>query len=246
MQIARMILSTGSVSTKIRLVSDTDRYLLVDKPAGQSVHRDQQSRSILAGIREETGYDYLAPVHRLDQATSGLWLLAKNPESAAELSAQFAQRRVEKYYLALSAGKPSKKQGKVEGALIKSRNGSYRLAREGEPWSVTQFFSYGLGNGRRLFLLKPHTGRTHQLRVVMRSLGAPILGDPRYGAADLNAERCYLHAYSLGFWLGGELIRYTLPPTDGAEFLSSACQNTLAALSEPWTLAWPSIGKKSL
>lgn len=231
---------------KIRLISDTNDYLLVDKPTGVSVHRDQQSTSILTHLREQTGYDYLAPVHRLDQATSGLWLLAKHPRSAAELSGQFAQRQVEKFYLALSDGKPSKKQGKIEGALIKSRNGSYRLGREGEPWSVTQFFSYGLGNGRRLFLLKPHTGRTHQLRVVMRSLGAPILGDSRYGATASDVDRCYLHAYSLGFWLGGKLIRYTSLPADGLEFNSQPCQNALADLSEPWSLAWPSIGKNLL
>lgn len=246
MQIAKMILSTSSGSMKIRIISDTEDYLLVDKPAGVSVHRDQQAMSLLTRLKQQTGYAYLAPVHRLDQATSGLWLLAKHPESAALLSAQFAARQTEKFYLALSDGKPSKKQGKVEGALIKSRKGSYRLARTGEPWSVTQFFSYGLGNGRRLFLLKPYTGRTHQLRVVMRSLGAPILGDRRYGTVNTDADRCYLHAYSLGFSLRGEIIRYTLPPADGLEFLSAPCQNALAELSEPWSLAWPHMGKKSL
>ena len=246
MQIATMILSTSSDSMKVRIISDTDDYLLIDKPAGVSVHRDQQSTSLLTRLQQETGYTYLAPVHRLDQATSGLWLLAKHPASAAELSAQFAERQTEKFYLALADGKPSKKQGKVEGALIKSRNGSYRLAREGQPWSVTQFFSYGLGDGRRLFLLKPHTGRTHQLRVVMRSLGVPILGDQRYGPADADTDRCYLHAYSLGFSLRGELIRYTLPPADGSEFLSEPCQNALAKLSEPWALEWPQIGMKVL
>lgn len=231
---------------KVRIISDTEDYLLVDKPAGVSVHKDQQSTSLLTSLQQQTGYAYLAPVHRLDQATSGLWLLAKHPASAAELSAQFAARKTEKFYLALSDSKPSKKQGKVEGALIKSRNGSYRLAREGQPWSVTQFFSYGLGNGRRLFLLRPQTGRTHQLRVVMRSLGAPILGDRRYGPAETDVDRCYLHAYSLGFSLRGELIRYTLPPADGPEFLSGPCQNALVNLREPWALAWPQIGTRSL
>ncbi|WP_372809379.1 pseudouridine synthase [Litorivivens sp.] len=231
---------------KIIIVSDTADYLLVDKPAGFSVHRDQQLVSLLDLLRQQTGYPYLAPVHRLDQATSGLWLLAKTPASAAALSAQFEQRQVEKYYLALSDKKPSKKQGKVEGALVKARAGSYRLARSGEPWSVTQFFSYGLGDGCRLFLLKPLTGRTHQLRVVMRSLGAPILGDTRYGSSQSQADRCYLHAYSLAFSVGSELIRYTLPPAQGTAFLAEPCQQRLAELSAPWQLSWPQIEKGKL
>jgi tRNA pseudouridine32 synthase/23S rRNA pseudouridine746 synthase len=135
-------------------------------------------------------------VHRLDKLTSDLWLLAKTPAAAAESSAQFAQRSLGKFYLVLTDRKPCKKQAAIEGALVKSRGGSYRLARQSEPWSRTQFFGYGLGDGYRLFLLKPLTGRTYQIRVVLTSIGAPIIGDSRYyenaltGAKGLWGGRC--------------------------------------------------------
>ncbi|MBB3046098.1 tRNA pseudouridine32 synthase/23S rRNA pseudouridine746 synthase [Litorivivens lipolytica] len=215
------------------------RFVLVDKPAGVSVHRDDAKSSYFDAIRCELGGGYLAPVHRLDKATSGLWLLARTPEAAAELSGQFAERSCDKIYLALSRQKPSKKQGLVEGALLKSRGGNYRLARQGEPWSQTRFFSYGLGDGRRLFVLKPLTGRTHQLRVVMKSLGAAILGDERYGSASDAVDRCYLHAYALTFSLNGERFRYTLPPRQGQYFTDERVIAKLQELGDPTELAWP-------
>lgn len=239
------MLSTDEPHGHYRVISDAPDYLLVDKPAGSSVHREGVGSSLLERIRADHKLDYLAPVHRLDKLTSGLWLLAKNPAAAAELSQQFAQRSVEKYYLALSDRKPRKKQGSVDGALLKARGGSYRLARQGEPWSQTQFFSYGLGQGLRLFLLKPLTGRTHQLRVVMKSLGAPIIGDSRYyghGADSAHAvlpDRCYLHAYALGFTFAGERHRIIHAPQDGILFTAESCRARLTELAEPWTLAWP-------
>ncbi len=237
------ILSTDFTHTKYRVVCDANDYLLVDKPSGSSVHRDGDVHSLLDSIRTERGLDYLAPVHRLDKLTSGLWLLAKHPAAAAELSAEFAQRRVGKFYLAISDRRPTKKQGRVEGALLKSRGGSYRLARQGKPWSQTQFFSFSLSKGQRLFLLRPLTGRTHQLRVVMKSLGSPILGDTRYYAGPTNVsgevDRCYLHAYALRFRYQGEDLRFLSAPVDGALFTSSECARRLSELTEPWNLPWP-------
>lgn len=241
------MLSTDRAQLPCRLVLVTENFLVVDKPAGISVHRESGEPSLLEQLKAARGLTYLAPVHRLDRATSGLWLLACNPHAAASLSEQFAQRRVEKYYLALSDRKPRKKQGRVEGALLKSRGGSYRLARQGEPWSVTRFFSYGLGEGLRLYLLRPTTGRTHQLRVVMKSLGAPILGDRRYyghgGETDATPDRCYLHAYGLRFDYEGETISLLCPPVQGEYFNRTACQARLRELAEPWSLTWPASRK---
>ena len=237
------MLSTDRAQLPCRLVHATEDFLVVDKPAGISVHREPGQPSLLEQLKATRGLTYLAPVHRLDRATSGLWLLACNPRAAASLGEQFARRSVEKYYLALSDRKPRKKQGRVEGALLKSRGGSYRLARQGEPWSATRFFSYGLGGGLRLYLLKPATGRTHQLRVVMKSLGAPILGDRRYYGhgveADAAPDRCYLHAYGLRFEHGGETLSLLCPPAQGVYFTSAACRARLRELAEPWSLPWP-------
>lgn len=238
------MLSTVSTHENYRIALDTQDYLLVDKPSGSSVHRDGAEQSLLDRIRAAHNLDYLAPVHRLDKLTSGLWLLAKNAPAAAVLSEQFARRSVDKYYLALADRKPAKKQGSVEGAILKARGGSYRLAREGEPWSRTQFFSYGLNGGLRLFLLRPLTGRTHQLRVVMKSLGAPIIGDSRYYGLQAASERpapdrCYLHAYALCFTFAGERHQIVCEPQDGDLYRSGQCRSRLAELGEPWKLAWP-------
>lgn len=263
------MLSTAGLHENYRVISHAQDYLLVDKPAGSSVHREAENCSLLDHIRADQQLDYLAPVHRLDKITSGLWLLAKTPKAAAELSEQFAQRSVEKFYLALSDRKPRKKQGSVEGALLKARGGSYRLARQGQPWSYTQFFSYGLGDGHRLFLLKPLTGRTHQIRVVMKSLGAPIVGDSRYHSSEKHAfknnasknsasinngsedqalndagsvetpDRGYLHAYALCFTFAGQRLRFVAAPREGRLFTSDACCARLAELAEPWSLNWP-------
>lgn len=242
------MLSTVGQHENYQLICQTHDYVLVDKPAGSSVHREGEDFSLLDCIRADWQLDYLAPVHRLDKLTSGLWLLAKNPAAAAELSSQFAERSVEKFYLALSDRKPRKKQGSVEGALLKARGGSYRLARQGQPWSHTQFFSYSVGSGRRLYLIKPLTGRTHQIRVVMKSLGAPIIGDSRYygrndGRSQADAgegpDRCYLHAYGLCFTFAGQRLRYLCMPREGALFADEGCRVALSGLSEPWAQRWP-------
>lgn len=107
-----------------------------------------------------------------------------------------------KYYVALSARKPARKQGSVTGDMTRGRSSSWKLLRSSSDPAVTRFQSYSLAAvqpGLRLFLLKPETGRTHQLRVAMKSLGASILGDPLYGAAAAAAEqqRMYLHAAAL-------------------------------------------------
>jgi tRNA pseudouridine32 synthase/23S rRNA pseudouridine746 synthase len=114
----------------------------------------------------------------------------------------FRERRVAKYYIALSARKPQRKQGSVTGDMVRGRSSSWKLLRSSNKPAVTRFQSYSLAAvqpGLRLYLLKPETGRTHQLRVAMKSLGAAILGDPLYGnaAAAAEQERMYLHAAAL-------------------------------------------------
>ncbi|WP_028454725.1 pseudouridine synthase [Chitinilyticum litopenaei] len=212
-------------------------FLLVAKPAGLDCHQAGESAGLAQRLREQTGLATLHPVHRLDAATSGLILFARHTEAARELGEQLAEHRIEKYYLALSPRQPAKKQGWVRGKMLKGRNGSWRLTRdEGLP-AVTQFFSSGLGNGLRAFVLRPLSGRTHQLRVAMKSLGSPILGDARYGGA--NAERLYLHAWALRLRWRGEILHWHLPPDGGEHFLEPAFADWLATQPAPWQLPWP-------
>ena len=139
----------------------------------------------------------LYSVHRLDKMTSGLLLLAKSPQIAAQLTALFTEHQIQKYYLAISDKKPKKKQGLIKGGMQKSRRGMWKLTKENNNLAITQFFSYSLGEGKRLFVVKPHSGKTHQIRVALRSVGSGIAGDEIYG--NEKADRGYLHAFALRF-----------------------------------------------
>lgn len=214
-------------------------FLLVDKAPDSNLHRNSHSHSLLDRLKVDFQQQELFPVHRLDDATSGLLIVARHRAAAAELGRLFEARQVEKYYVAIADGKPRKKQGAVQGDLIKSRGGSYRLSRGQIRPSKTHFLSFSLAPGRRLYLLRPYTGKTHQLRVVMKSLGVPILGDKRYGPAGASEERLYLHAYGLRFRYGGQNFSICQPPRSGAVFQDGALQRALVELGDPWSLSWP-------
>ncbi len=213
-----------------------DDFYLIDKHAGVNLHRNQRGSSLLDTLRHELGDEALYLVHRLDDATSGLLLIARNKSAAAQLSAQFSERHVQKFYIALADGKPRKKQGLVVGDIVKARNGSYRLSRSRDNPSRTRFISSAVMPGLRLYLLKPHTGKTHQLRVVMSSLGVPILGDERYGKTE--ADRCYLHAFALCFDYGGHHYQFCQQPSSGQRFVDRAVQEALVEWRQPWALNW--------
>ena len=232
----------------IRVIYEDDDLLAVDKPCGLSFHSDDlegveagtdesPAPGLLATIRAAqrndklAGSDYrgaLHSVHRLDKVTSGITLFAKNRRTASHLGEQFRLRKVHKYYVALSARKPSKKMGTVAGEMRRARRGAWRLVRSSDAKNdgrsskltpgdggsnaktnpqvaTTKFVSRGLRKpgadaeqtrALRLLVLRPLTGRTHQLRVACKSLGAPILGDAAYAGKDdaRKEDRAYLHA----------------------------------------------------
>ena len=226
----------------LEIIAVHEDFLVVVKPAGLSFHAEDGQASLVDQVRQTTGITALFPVHRLDKITSGLVLLARNELAARRFGALFTAGEMEKYYLALSRKSPSKKQGAIKGAMIKGRNGSWRLAREEGPVALTQFFSYGLGNdgsGLRLFVLRPRTGRTHQLRVALKSLGSPILGDARYGGD--AADRGYLHAYRLCFDWQGQSLVFTAPLQEGEFFRLPALVTKLAELGPLEQLPWPEV-----
>jgi tRNA pseudouridine32 synthase/23S rRNA pseudouridine746 synthase len=174
--------------------------------------------------------------------TSGLMIFAKNLASAQQFQQLFEKHKVDKYYLAVSDKKPSKKQGLIKGDMEKSRRGMWKLLRTMKNPALTQFFSFALTTGKRLYLLKPHSGKTHQIRVAMASIGSPIVGDPSYATKSAYQEqRGYLHAYALSFKLNDQSFQYVLPPTIGEHFVSNECSQQLADLTLPWSLAWPKI-----
>jgi len=222
--------------TAIRIVQDHDRFVVALKPAGVNFHSEEEAGFVVQ-VSEQLGQP-LYSVHRLDKMTSGLIILAKTPEAAAEFTRLFENREIEKYYLAISLRKPKKKQGWIKGDMAKARRGDYKLLVTMENPAITQFISCALRTHERFFLIKPHTGKTHQIRVALKSLGSPIAGDERYAQADeaRKEDRGYLHAYALRFRLDGEEYRFVLPPDEGERFVSAECTGQLREWSQPWEL----------
>lgn len=211
-----------------------DDFIVINKNAGISVHKDDNDQALLSEVAQQSGDRQLYLIHRLDKMTTGLLLLGRHKAAASELSKLFADRNVAKFYLALSAKKPNKKQGLICGDMEKSRRSAWKLMSTRKNPAKTQFFSTADGSGKRLFLCKPHTGKTHQIRVALKSLGAPILGDETYGGK--SADRGYLHAMGLLFRYKDETHHFLLPPEEG-----DLWPDIPAEWLEPWLLNWPTI-----
>ena len=223
-----------------QLVSESAHFVVIDKAAGSSFHSEQGQPGLAEQLKQDLGGAPLYPVHRLDRMTSGLLVFARTLDVAQELNEQFRSRQVEKFYLALSSRKPAKKQGLVCGDMVKGRRGSWRLLNSRENPASTRFFSQSVEPGLRLFLLRPVTGKTHQLRVAMKSLGAPIIGDLRYGSAGQgDTDRGYLHAFALAFRCNGESQTFICPPVQGELFGRPSVQSAVRHYRDPWALNWP-------
>ncbi len=199
----------------LSIIEDNLDYLVVDKPAGLSFHCQPQSLGLQVQLEQQVKQK-LWPVHRLDKITSGLVIFAKSAQNAAEFGNLFEQRQIRKCYIALSDKKPKKKMGKVSGDMVKSRSGSWKLTHTRSNPAISKFQSQGLTPGIRLFLVKPTTGKTHQIRVALKSLGSPILGDTRYGGS--QADRGYLHHYSIEFLWKNKLTKIQVLPNQGRHF----------------------------
>lgn len=190
-------------------------FIIIYKPCGVSVHKDEAEVGLTTLVANQLGVPQVWLVHRLDKVTSGLLILALNAESAAEFSRLFAEHKIQKTYLALSNQKPKKKQGLIIGDMQKARNGAWKLCQTKENPAITRFESVSCEPNLRLFILKPQTGKTHQLRVAMKSLGSPILGDALYGKNTDEIDRTYLHAAKLDFEFKGEKIELFAMPKEG-------------------------------
>jgi len=223
--------------TTLQLVFEHQDFIVLNKPAGLSFHSEFEPGVV--ALAEQQRAEKLYAVHRLDKGTSGLLLLARSSEAAAALSALFAQGQIDKWYLALSAGKAKKKQGWVKGDMVPARRSAWMLSSSMQNPAVSYFISAGLADeGRRAYLVKPYTGKTHQVRVALKSVGAPLLGDELYKGD--SADRLYLHAYGLKFNWQQQWIELVLPPAEGGFFRVATLDNLLAGdWHLPWHLSFP-------
>ncbi|NTS76089.1 TIGR01621 family pseudouridine synthase [Catenovulum sp. SM1970] len=218
------------------LIFENEDFIVCNKPHNVDFHDNNGQIGFFNQMKTRLNQKELYPVHRLDKVTSGLLIMAKNLAAEQNFNKLFVKHDIEKYYLAI-AEKGKKKQGTIKGDMAKSRNSSFKLLKTNHNPATTQFFSYGIAPKQRLYLLRPLSGKTHQLRVALKSLGSPIYGDELYKGQ--SADRVYLHAYALKFSLGQKNFEFKQPPAPSTLFDEAVLAKISNELSEPWYLSWP-------
>jgi len=213
------------------LYEDAD-VVAVDKPAGMVVHAGAGVRSgtlvnaLLHRFGQLSGVGgALRPgiVHRLDRFTSGVLLVAKNDQAHQKLAAQFAGRTVEKVYLALVQNRVARETGRIERPIardpVRRTRMTARLSRGRAAWSAYRVLRRF--QGFTLLEVRIGTGRTHQIRAHLSSIGHPVVGDTLYGApAKVPGRpplgRYFLHSHRITFERpsDGEAVTVTAPLPD--------------------------------
>ncbi len=205
------------------ILFENDDLIVINKPAGMVVHpalghpSGTLVQAVLGYAPEIEGVGGIKRpglVHRLDQNTSGVIMLAKNDRAHQFLQDQFQARTVNKQYLALIDGRPPTPQGRVEVAI--GRDSKYRqrmapaLERDGKE-AISEYFTQEVFPEHTLIKVSILTGRTHQIRVHMTFLGCPVVGDTVYGRKkpSIKIQRQFLHAFRLSILIPGEKTKKT-------------------------------------
>jgi 23S rRNA pseudouridine955/2504/2580 synthase len=189
---------------------EDEEVLALNKPVGLAVQGGTKTLHHVDRLLSAWGEGIERPklVHRLDRDTSGVLVLGKTPGAAAKLAGAFARRKAQKTYWALVTGFPKPGEGVLQLPLAKRGVGDREMvvpadARDADADPAeTEFVTISRAGARVAWMaLRPHTGRTHQLRAHMKAMGHPILGDPKYGderSAALSAGlKLQLHARRL-------------------------------------------------
>lgn len=211
-------------ASELTILYEDDALVVCNKPAGMV----SESKNFPAKL-----------VHRLDKETSGVLILAKTELMRQKMVELFRKHRVKKEYLALVDGLVLKKEGKIASRLAKKHSYEgqtiYASAPQGEE-AITYWKCLGMGKKESLLLCEPVTGRTHQLRVHMKEMGHPILGDAQYAkkfSSLLSVHRQMLHAYRISFPhpVTGQKIEAAAPlPNDFLEALEAVSMAHLIEL----------------
>ncbi len=199
----------------LAVIHHDDHLIVLDKPSGLlSVPGKGEALADCLEARVQARYPQALTVHRLDRDTSGLVIMAMNAAAQRHLGLQFERRKLAKSYVAVVAGVVETDEGEIDLPLIAdwpNRPLQKVCFEHGKP-ALTRWKVIERGQSSTRLVLEPHTGRSHQLRVHMKELGHPILGDPMYGDAT-SAPRLMLHAHTLelhhpadGAWLKLEAL----------------------------------------
>jgi tRNA pseudouridine32 synthase/23S rRNA pseudouridine746 synthase/23S rRNA pseudouridine1911/1915/1917 synthase len=190
-----------------RLLYRDGLCLIIDKPAGLPVHAGPGGGANLEQYLGALRFGLPHPpalAHRLDRDTSGCLVLGRHRKALSRLGKLFQSGGVEKTYWAVTAGIPAEPEGRVELPLkkVSNRTGGWKMV--GDPdgqAAVTAYRVLGTADGIAWIACEPKTGRTHQIRVHLASLGAPILGDPQYGDKTPGERPLHLLSRAVSFKL---------------------------------------------
>ncbi|MCF7945409.1 MAG: RluA family pseudouridine synthase [Spirochaetia bacterium] len=205
----------------LNIIFENSSVLVLNKQQGVVVHpgAGNYHNTLIQGVlfryaqmRKAFSENNLRPgiVHRLDKDTSGIIVIAKDTETLENISSQFKNRKVEKYYITIVKGNlPSGKKGRVQTCIARDPSNrkkfkNFHTDSQKGKFADTEYFVLKQYQGYSLLRIKLNTGRTHQIRLHMKYIGHPILGDTVYGNTDkrFNESTLMLHALS---------IRFTLP-----------------------------------
>ncbi len=212
---------------ELPVIYEDDDLLVVDKPSGVISHArgrffDEPSvASFVRQVSAQTG-ERAGIVHRLDRATSGVMVCAKNAATLSWLQQQFSGRKVEKTYYAVISGHLPSKEGIIDMPIGRNpkKPQTFQVREDGKA-AVTQYKVLQTSAKHDLVELMPKTGRTHQLRVHLKALGVPIVGDELYDGEPFS--RLMLHALKLTIHdRQGELKSYNSPLPDTFKELFNA------------------------
>jgi RluA family pseudouridine synthase len=202
---------------EVKVLWEDGDVLAVDKPAGVvSSPRWSQDGGCLPTLLERMGYGRVYIVHRLDKPVSGVMLYARSRRAHSHLNQQFSQRKVAKRYAALVHGQVGRSSGVIDAPIRQFGSGRMGVDVEKGVESRTRFEVLRRLPESSLLHVSPETGRRHQIRVHLYSIGHAIVGDRRYG--DIEAQAAYprlmLHATEIRFTLPSGLeqgVRSALP-----------------------------------
>lgn len=216
-----------------RVIAETEKFLVLDKPAGIAMHPAGNSHQRTVSDWISTTYPHIigigedekrpGMVHRLDKDTSGVILIAKTNRSFKALKKLFQERNIEKTYFALVYGNMSEPSGCIDLPIGRIKGEKKRAVPAGNRLfggelrdAITEYALQTRYTGYDYLSIKPKTGRTHQIRVHLAALGHPIVGDRLYRFKEhrydpLKPTFQLLHAGELRFQLGKQKFRYTSP-----------------------------------